>query len=125
MRYNDCDVPGCIRNKEETQKSKGKMKEKGSSKTRNKGSRKEDEKKGAAGEDNDPVSSSIKEKENKETGGSSIVDNKTLQKSEPEKVITFIVIQKNVRSLNSSDRIEELTCEVRDCRWDALLISGS
>ena len=102
------------------------MKEKGSSsKTRNEGSSKEDEKKGAAGEDKDPAASSKKEKESKDTSGSSTVDNKTLQKSEEENEITLIVIQKNVRSLNSSDRKEELTCEVSDCRCDALLMSES
>ena len=35
------------------------------------------------------------------------------------------MIQKNVRSLCSSDRAEELAREVRDRRWDALLISES
>ena len=39
--------------------------------------------------------------------------------------ITFIVIQKNVTSLCSRDRVEELAREVCDCRWDALLISES
>ena len=35
------------------------------------------------------------------------------------------MIQKNVTSLCSSDRVEELAREVCDCRWDALLISES
>ena len=39
--------------------------------------------------------------------------------------MTFIVIQKNVTSLCSSDRVQELSREVCDCRWDALLISES
>ena len=39
--------------------------------------------------------------------------------------MTFIWIQKNVTSLCSSDRVEELAREVCDCRWDALLISES
>ena len=73
-----------------------------------------------AGEDKDPAANSEKEGENKDTSGSSTVDNKTLQKSEEVSEITFLVTQKNVRSLNSSDRTE-----VCDCRWDALLISES
>ena len=35
------------------------------------------------------------------------------------------MIQKNVTSLCSSDRVAELAREVCDCRWDALLISES
>ena len=37
--------------------------------------------------------------------------------------MTFIVLQKDVRSLNSSERFEELTQEVEGCMWDAILIS--
>ena len=35
----------------------------------------------------------------------------------------FIVLQKNARSLNSSERFQELTHEVEGCRCDAILIS--
>ena len=66
-----------------------------------------------------------KEKKFKDTSGSSIVEEKTLRRSEDGGGITFIVIQKNVTSLCSSDRVEELAREVCDCRWDALLISES
>ena len=45
---------------------------------------------------------------------------KTLRKNEDGGEITFIVIQMNVTSLCSSDRVEELAREVCDCRWDAL-----
>ena len=45
------------------------------------------------------------------------------QVRQSEKDITFIVLQKNVRSLNSSERIEELTQGLEECRWDAFLIS--
>ena len=34
------------------------------------------------------------------------------------------MIQKNVRSLKASERIEELVREVEGCKWDALLKSG-
>ena len=39
-----------------------------------------------------------------------------------DKEVTFLVRQKNVISLISSDRVEELIREVEGCRWDALLI---
>ena len=42
-----------------------------------------------------------------------------------EKEVTFMVLQKSVRLLNSSDRVEELIREVQGCRWDALLICDS
>ena len=36
---------------------------------------------------------------------------------------TFIVLQKNTRSLNSSERLEELFNEVHQVAWDVILIS--
>ena len=42
--------------------------------------------------------------------------------AENDKGITFVVIQKNVRSQKSSDRIEEIVREVEGCKWDALLL---
>ena len=51
--------------------------------------------------------------------------NKTLRLKEQEKEVTFIVLQKNERSMNSSDRVEKLIREVEGCRWDALLTSES
>ena len=48
---------------------------------------------------------------------------KTTSETRSEQFITFIVLQKNVRSLNSSERFEELTQEVEGSRWDAILIS--
>ena len=36
------------------------------------------------------------------------------------KKVSFVVLQKNTRSLNSSDKIEELIREVQDCRGYAL-----
>ena len=40
-----------------------------------------------------------------------------------KKRTTFIVLQKNTRSLNSSERLEEMHSELHDIRWDATLIS--
>ena len=36
--------------------------------------------------------------------------------------VTFIVQQKNMRSMHSSERFEEMVCELAGCRWDALLM---
>ena len=36
--------------------------------------------------------------------------------------VTFIVLQKNMRSMHSSERIEEMICELEGYRWDALLL---
>ena len=38
-------------------------------------------------------------------------------------IVTFVVLQTNTRSLTSSDKIEELVHEIKDCRWVALLFS--
>ena len=45
------------------------------------------------------------------------------QKEEKSEKTTFIVLQKNTRSLNSSERLEELFKEVHQMAWDAILIS--
>ena len=42
-------------------------------------------------------------------------------KTDEEKDVTFVLVQKNVRSLTSSDRIEILIREVEGCKWDAPL----
>ena len=42
-----------------------------------------------------------------------------------KKKTTFIYLQKNTRSLNSSERIEEMHCELHDISWDAILISDT
>ena len=36
--------------------------------------------------------------------------------------VTFIVLQKNMRSMHSSERIEGMVCELEGYRWDALLL---
>ena len=40
-----------------------------------------------------------------------------------KKKTTFIVLQKNTRSLNSSERLEEMLSELHKISWDAILIS--
>ena len=42
---------------------------------------------------------------------------------EPQKKTTFIVLQKNIRSLSSSERLEELFSELHRVEWDVILIS--
>ena len=39
------------------------------------------------------------------------------------KEVTFIILQKNMRSMHSSDKIEELVTELEGYRWDAILLS--
>ena len=46
------------------------------------------------------------------SSSSSTLAYKTTSETKSEKYITFIVLQKNVRSMNSSERFEELTQEV-------------
>ena len=69
-------------------------------------------------------SKKMKKSESKGASSSSSTEtNKTTSETKCEKDSTFIVLLKNVRSLNSSERFEELTQEMEGCRWDALLIS--
>ena len=42
---------------------------------------------------------------------------------EPQKKTTFIVLQQNMRSLSSSERLEELFNELHRVEWDVILIS--
>ena len=51
--------------------------------------------------------------------------NKITSETTGEKDITFIVLQKNERSMNSSELNEVSTQEVEGYRWDALLINES
>ena len=37
--------------------------------------------------------------------------------------VTFIILQKNMRSMHSSEKIEELETELEGYRWDAILLS--
>ena len=60
------------------------------------------------------------EGESEDTSSSSTKANKTTCESKSEKDITFIILLKNVRSLNSSERFENFTQEVEGCRWDGI-----
>ena len=50
-------------------------------------------------------------------------NNEEKQKNGRTKDITFIVLQKNMRSMHSSERIEEMICELEGCRWDGVLLN--
>ena len=56
------------------------------------------------------------------SGSSSKVSPQTQSEEKLEKTV-FIVIQKNMRSMNSSERIEELFSELQQVTWDMVLIS--
>ena len=49
-------------------------------------------------------------------------EKKSQRETDDEKDVTFVAPKKNARSLNSSDRTEELIREAEDCKWDALLL---
>ena len=48
---------------------------------------------------------------------------KTNDEKAIKKEVTFVVLQKNKRSMHSSERIEEMICEVEGYRWDAIFLS--
>ena len=60
-------------------------------------------------------------------GGSKDLCGDSTRKRNDEKAnnndVTFIVLQKNMRSMHSSERIEEMVCELEGYRWDAILSS--
>ena len=60
------------------------------------------------------------------TSGSKDLRGVTARKRNNEKAtnndVTFIVLQKNIRSMHSSERIEELVCELEGNRCDAFLL---
>ena len=59
----------------------------------------------------------------KDASGSSMNGKKESYEGDNEKDITFVVIQKNVGSMKSTERVVELVGEAEGCKWDALLIS--
>ena len=76
------------------------------------------------------VSNNIKnDSRSKMTSGSKDLCGNTTEKKNQEngkaksKDITFIMLQKNMRSIHSSERIEEMVCELEGYRWDAILMS--
>ena len=58
------------------------------------------------------------ESESKSASNSNTEANKTTNGKKWENII-FIVLQKNVKSLNSSERFEELTQQMEGWKWDA------
>ena len=69
---------------------------------------------------------SEKDDKSKMMSGSKDLCGVTARKRNNEKAsnnaVTFIVLQKNMRSMHSSERIEELVCELEGYRWDAVLL---
>ena len=43
--------------------------------------------------------------------------------TQKNKEVTFIILQKNMRSMHSSEKIEELLTELEGYRWDAILLN--
>ena len=43
--------------------------------------------------------------------------------TEKNKEVTFIILQKNMRSMHSSEKIEELVTELEGYRWDSILFN--
>ena len=67
----------------------------------------------------------VKDDKSKMMSGSKDLCGDSTRKRNDEKAnnndVTFIVLQKNMRSMHSSERIEEMICELEGYRWDALL----
>ena len=67
-----------------------------------------------------------KDDESKMMSGSKDVCVDSTRKRNNEKAITndvtVIVLQKNMRSMHSIERIEEMICELEGYRWDATLL---
>ena len=43
--------------------------------------------------------------------------------TQKNKEVTFFILQKNMRSMHSSEKIEELVSELEGYRWDAILLN--
>ena len=67
-----------------------------------------------------------KDDKSKMMSGSKELCGDSTRKRNDEKAInndvTFIVLQKNMRSMHLSERIEEMICELEGYRWDAFLL---
>ena len=59
------------------------------------------------------------------SGSEDICQFSTEEKDEhpKNKEVTFIILQKNMRSTHSSEKIEELVTELEGYRWDAILLN--
>ena len=58
-------------------------------------------------------------------GSSGSNDLPSIHEEMRQETTTFIVLQKNTSSMNSSERLDELLREVHRVRWDVILISGT
>ena len=66
-----------------------------------------------------PRKESKSQNEANDTSSSSTRENSQCE-TDDGKNATFVVLQKNTRSLNSSEKIEKLIRELPDSRWDVL-----
>ena len=107
----DGDVPLCLRrkledNKESSSSESKKYEEKGS------GSGNQEKMKNCVMNN---MASGSKELQSQCTAGKDM--------HSKNKEVTFIILQKNMRSMHSSEKIEELVTELEGYRWDAILLS--
>ena len=114
--YNvDGEVPPCLRKREEKSKYGSSSNEKNSKEKNESGSstlnRMKDGSKSKMTSGSKDLCGDTTEKKNNENG-------KTKSKD-----IAIIVLQKNMRSMHSSETIEEMVCELDGYRWDAILMS--
>ena len=106
LRHIDGDVPMCLGKKERMTKEK---QEEVSSSEVSKHTSNHDE-------------GTVKEKKGEKSSSSSKCRNPT-STNEDSKDVTFIVFQKDTRSMSSSVRIDEMFSELQGCRWGAILVS--
>ena len=105
LRHIDGDVPMCLGKKERTTKEK----------------KKEVSRSEVSRHTSNQDEGTLKEK--KGVRSSSSKGRNPTSTKEGSKDVTFIVIQKNTRSMNSSVWIDEMFSELQGCRWDAILAS--
>ena len=63
---------------------------------------------------------------NKMASGSKDICSRSIEEKDKHpknKEVTFIILQKNMRSMHSSEKIEELVTELEGYRWDAILLN--
>ena len=65
----------------------------------------------------------MRSQKEKAEGSSSSIDSPPSAKEERQETTMFTVLQKNMRSMCSSERLEELFSELYRARWDVILIS--
>ena len=80
----------------------------------------QEDKNAVAAKDEDPSTESAG---NKDVGSRREASPHDRNERPHKKKTTFIVLQKNTRSFNSSERLEEVFSELHKIEWDAILIS--